>query len=330
MEAPPPTDEYLHPPDDRRLYNESYYFDFGDEDVYGFTRLGFQPYENRANVWFALVRDSSVTLYRDEEIPVQDVFGLNVETADFESQFRVEKPHEQWTLTGTATAQRSDDIADIFAGDGRDVDIEFDLTFRDPRHEPHSMALHVEDQSHYNHNGRYVGEVTVGGVQIDVDATGFRDHSWGWYRDWTPGEWGHYWSALQFDSGDDILFANQIEPDGGQRAAFGYHDGPADEASPIESVTVTPEDGLTKDERASEWAHGNIPEAFVYELEFEERSVEIHCTPQGNVPIGYEDRNWELTDPDAPWLTSVVNRMPLTVTWGDREGTGWFESSLPL
>lgn len=329
METPPVADEYLHSPEDRRLYNESYYFDFADESVRGFTRLGFQPYEDRANLWVSLVAEGEVYWYRDEDIPISDVFGLNVETPAFEERFRIHEPHSRWSITGEGTGCRSGSPEAVFAGEYSEVPLELDLEFRDPLHEPHSMALHVEDQSHYNHAGRYTGTVTLDGTEFAIDTSGFRDHSWGWFRDWTPGEWGHYWSSLQFDDDSHFLFANQIRPEGGQRGAFGYLDEP-DGATPVDSIDVRCEDDLTKDQRAREWAHGNLPDEFVYTVEVGDRTEEIRCTPLGNVPFGFEDRNWELTDPDAPWLTSVVNRMPLEATWESRSGAGWFESSLPL
>jgi hypothetical protein len=205
------------------------------------------------------------------------------------------------------------------------------LTFGDPIHQPSSMKLHVENQDHYNHAGQFTGDVALGDSTTSVDATGFRDHSWGWYRDWTPGDWGHYWTALQFEVGDCIMLATQIRPNGALRKAFGYH---SDDESiaPIESVELSIEDDLSREERPLAWARGDIPDRFVLSLETEskDQTPEIELSPTRSVPLGYEDRNWELTDPDGPWLQSIINRMALTADWDGKAGRGWFESSHPI
>lgn len=98
METADARDEYLHEPMDRRLWNESYYFDFTGNSVRGFTRLGFQPFERRANVWCYLVHDGQAYWYRNERIPLEDCFGLRTETDSFVQRYETLEPHERWSL----------------------------------------------------------------------------------------------------------------------------------------------------------------------------------------------------------------------------------------
>lgn len=322
-------DEFLHTPGDRRLWNESYYLDFFDEHVQGHARIGLQPFEDRANVWFYVLHDGKIYWHRDEDIPIENHYGLTVSTPEFDQQFQMLTPFEEWSITGSGSGRKAPSSEAVFEEDFEPVEIDAYLSFTDPIHEPYSMKLHVEDQSHYNHAGRFTGELQLAGSTVAVDGTGFRDHSWGWYRDWTPGEWGHFYSGIQFETDDCFMFAVQIRPDGTLRNGHGYHSS-SESVVDVTDVDVVCDDGLTKEERARAWAEGDIPDKIVCSLETEDGEVEIHCNPVGNTPLGYEDRNWELTDPDGPWLQSVLNRMPIEATWDGAEGTGWFESSLPL
>lgn len=322
-------DEFLHAPGDRRLWNESYYLDFFDDDVQGYARIGLQPFENRANVWFYALKDGEIYWHRDENVPIENHYGLTVKTPKFEQRFQILEPFQEWSITRSGSGRFSSSSAAVFDGEFEPVEIEADLSFSDPIHDPYSMKLHVEDQSHYNHAGRFTGELRLDGSTVDVDASGFRDHSWGWFRDWTPGEWGHFYSGLQFESGDCFMFAVQVRPEGGLRNGHGYHSS-SESVTDVTAVDVTCEDGLSKDERSRAWADGDIPDKIVFSLETDDGDVKIHGTPVGNTPLGYEDRNWALTDPDGPWLQSALNRMPLKATWNGVEGTGWVESSLPL
>lgn len=322
-------DEFLHAPGGRRLWNESYYLDFFDDDIQGYARIGLQPFENRANVWFYALADDGIYWFRDENVPIENHYGLTVTTPAFEQRFQMLTPFEEWSITGSGSGRYSPSSAAVFDGDFEAVGIDAALSFVDPIHNPYSMKLHVEGQSHYNHAGRFTGELQLGESTIEVDGRGFRDHSWGWFRDWTPGEWGHYYSGLQFESGDCFMFAVQVRPNGGLRKGHGYHSSP-DSVSDITAVDITCADGLTKEKRPRAWAEGDIPDEIVCSLDTDNGTVEIHCVPLGNTPLGYEDRNWELTDPEGPWLQSILNRMPLKATWNGTKGTGWFESSLPL
>lgn len=322
-------DEYLHEPMNRRLWNESYYFDFTSDRVRGFTRLGFQPYERRANVWCYLVHDDQAYWYRDETIRLEDCFGLHVDTADFAMQYVIREPHERWSLDVSGTFSTATDTWDVLNGTDETSAVEFDLTFRDPHHDPYAIDMLVDTQDHYDQTGHYEGRVTFGDERIDVTGSGFRDHSWGWFRDWTPGKWGHFTGTLQFDNGESVVLVAQVRPDGTVRNTYGYR-ADDDEVSAVQNADVACDDGLERDERGRAWAEGAYPNRITYTPDFGDGQQEIRCSPRFDLPIGYEDRNWALSDPDGPWLKGVLNRMPVDCEWGDATGHGWIEATHPF
>ncbi|WP_336133623.1 DUF7065 domain-containing protein [Natronomonas amylolytica] len=329
METAAVTDEYLHEPMDRRLWNESYYFDFTADDVRGFMRLGFQPFERRANVWFYLVQDGTVYWYRDETIPIENCHGHHVRTDALRKSYRIVDPHAEWSLTAEGTCAASDDSWDVLVGADESVPVELDLTFADPHHDAYSIDMLVDTQDHYDQTGHYSGTATIDGTQYEVDGQGFRDHSWGWFRDWTPGEWGHYSGMLQFENGECVTLVAQIRPDSSVRTTFGYRAN-GDRFETINEAGVSCSDGLNREDRGRAWAEGDRPERITYSPDFGEGRTDIHCTPLHNLPIGYEDRNWALSDPDGPWLQGVLNRMPVDCEWDGVAGSGWIEATHPF
>lgn len=324
-----PRDEYLHDPPEKRLWNESYFFDFNGEDVRGFTRLGFQPYERRANVWFYAVYDGDVYWYRNEDVRLEDCFGLSADDGTFSLEYVPERPYEEWSIVAAGEGQVSADPEDVLTGTDERAGIEADLTFTEPHHDALDIDLLVDTQHHYDHAGRTVGDVVLGGDRITVDGAGYRDHSWGWYRDWTPGAWGHLACFAQFPSGDCFTLIASTNPDDEVHHVYGYHAND-ETARPIEDAAVEWNDGHDRADRAEAWARGAYPDDVVFTMEFEDGSEELHCSPFQNVPIGYEDRNWELTDPDGPWLKSIINRMPADCTWNGQDGHAWPEELLPI
>jgi hypothetical protein len=324
-----PKDEYLHEPLDRRLWNESYFFDFNDENVQGFTRMGFLPFERRANAWVYIVYDDDVYWYRDENIPLERTFGLQANTSEFELRYDLDTPYQEWTVSGSGSCQVASDTEAVFEGTGEQTDIELDVTFADPLHEALDIDLLVDSQYHYDHAGRTTGSLSLGGEEVEIDGHGYRDHSWGWFRDWTPGEWGHMACFAQFDTGDCFTLIASTNPDDEVHHVYGYH---ANEElhRPIQDATVEWNDGHDRTDRARAWAEGEYPDDVTYTLEFEDGTETLHCQPTHNIPIGFEDRNWALTDPDGPWLTSITNRLPATCQWEDHDGFAWPEELLAI
>jgi hypothetical protein len=324
-----PSDEYLHEPLDRRLWNESYFFDFNDDEIRGFTRLEFQPYERRANAWFYVVYDNEVYWYRDENVPLERTFGLQSETPEFTQRYELKDPYNEWAISASGTCHVANDAPGVFNRTDEQVELEADLTFADPLHDALDIDLLVDTQYHYDHAGRVTGALTIGGEEITVDGQGYRDHSWGWFRDWTPGKWGHMACFAQFETGDCFTLIASTNPDDEVHHVYGYH---ANEETtrPIRDASVDWNDGHDRENRARAWAEGEYPDDVQYTLEFDDGTETFRCQPTHNIPIGYEDRNWALSDPDGPWLTSITNRMPATCRWEGRDGLAWPEELLSI
>lgn len=324
-----PRDEYLHEPAGKRLWNESYFFDFNDDRLRGFTRLGFMPFERKANLWFYVVFDGDVYWFRDEQIPIENCFGLHAEADGFTLSYEPREPYAEWSISCTGQCSVASDSEDVLLGVDDRVPVEADLQFSSPLHDAIDIDLLVDTQQHYDHAGSIDGTVTLDGKTVDLDGYGYRDHSWGWFRDWTPGEWGHNALFAQFDSGDCFTLIASSNPDDEIHHVYGYH---ANDSTtrPIQDASVDWNDGLDRSERAETWARGDYPDDVEFTLEFEDGTETIQCAPSHNVPIGYEDRTWELTDPDGPWMKSIINRMPASCTWDGREGHAWPEELLGI
>ena len=324
-----PRDEYLHTPPEKRLWNESYFFDFNDEQVRGFSRMGFMPFERKANVWFYVVYDGEVYWYRNERVPIDDCFGLHVDAGEFTQTYELLEPYEAWSLSASGDCRVSSDPEAVLLDAAERVPLEAELTLDAPLHEALDIDLLVDTQHHYDHAGTITGTIELDGESIEVDGVGYRDHSWGWFRDWTPGEWGHNALFAQFDTGDCFTLIASTNPSDEIHHVYGYHAN-EERARPIRDASVAWNDGLERGERAETWARGDYPTVVVFTLEFDDGTERLSCEPVHNVPIGFEDRNWALTDPDGPWLTSIINRMPATCTWRSNDGYGWPEELLAI
>lgn len=342
MRPADPVDEYLHVPGDRRLWNESYYFQFDGPELVGHTRIGRQPFEDRGNVWF-YVHDAEAgrtVLHRDENLPLADVHGLHADAGSLAVSYRVVEPTRRWEIRAAGTCRTADQVGDVFAGGdaaiewpGERVPVRADLSFRESEHaayqEDRGHDAHSPDKEHYSQPGRVAGTVSIDGREYDVDAPGFRDHSWGGLRDWTPTAGGYCWFALRVGEHDAFKVAAGRRPDGTTTDdVYGYH-ADADGVRVAGDVDVEYDDDHTPDERRCAWLDVDLPAEVRVEFDHERGREHLTLVPRWNTPLGYEDRNWAATDLETPWLTSVINRLPVAVTWDGRDGTGWFETMHP-
>lgn len=321
--------EYLHNPRNIRLWNESYYFHFNGRDAKGFIRLGFQPYERRANVWYYVVDEGGIYWFRDENIPISATHGLNVDAGDFRLSLEPVRPHEEWTITARGQCNVSDSAWSLIVGTDSKSSVNTELTFHEPRYHSRTMELFGDNQSHYEQTGLIEGTISHDHSGMNIRTSGARDHSWGWFRDFTPGSWGHVWGAISFDGGDCVHIVAIVNPEGNFQDSSGFLFEDATWKR-ISNVGIMFDDDLPVTERAETWAREGCPDTITLRVELDDRTEKLRCTPTDNVPIGYEDRNWELIDIHSPWLKSIFNRMAVECKWGSDRGSGWVETIQPM
>jgi len=334
LSEPEPHDEYLHKPGDKRLWNESYYFDFVGEEISGFTRLGYQPFERRTNVWFYLVYDERIFWRRNENIPAENTHGLHTSFDSFEKSYTIEKPLERLALVSEGQCNVADSASEtLYSVNPEHVEVSMDLELDDPLHSPYGYVARSHtgyDQHHYEQALQFSGRITIGGEEIHVDTRGARDHSWGGLRNWTPpGLAGHYWFNVHLDDETVISFSVPFNSEGEKFSYWGYF---ADEDSIRipEGVNISFEDDYTREDRGDGWATGDYPAELTFTIHFEGESVDVVLEPRQDVAFGYEDRNWELTERDSNWLKTVYHRMPVRASVASESGVGWLESIHPL
>ncbi len=334
MQIPTAADEFLHRPGDRRLWNESYYFHFNSMPLDGYLRLGFQPYEDRANLWLYLLDGKQTYWYRNENIDLSKCAGLHVDNENLSVACRIETPNKKWSIDVDGECGFADDIAAVFADQPQgNIPIELDLIFTANEHaayqEDRGYDAHSIDKEHYTQPGYVSGDVTIGEDNWSINTMGFRDHSWGGLRDWTPARGGYYWFALQFETGDVFKIAASVSPDGSITDSFhGYHADIENIRIP-KGLTVEYSDDGGPENRLDRWLRGDMAEEINIEFTFENKTEQFTLIPTGYTPLGYEDRNWQATELDTPWVTAVINRLPVICKWDGHEGTGWYETMHP-
>lgn len=329
-----PEDEYLHEPADVRLWNESFYFGFSGDDLAVATRLGFQPYEGRANIWFYIhdLVKRRTYFHRDEEIPLTNVHGLHADTGPLSLLLRVVEPNTEWSLTADGYCDAADSVRGVFEKTGTGIDgeipVEMELSFRKRKHEAYTERRSERKQK-TTQPGHFEGQITVDDTKYRIDAPGFRDHSWGGQRNWTPVSGGYFWYTLRVSDHHAFKIAGYVNPEEQLTIEpIGFH---SDGTTLRETRDATLEygDGLTPDTRLDAWLGGKLPSEFFVDLTFEDGDEQLVLEPRFNNPLGYEDRNWATADLESPWLTSVVHRLPVDVRWDGQEGSGWFETMHP-
>lgn len=198
--VPAESDEYPHPPAPESLWNESWYFDFVDEDgqIGGWIRLGLYPNENHAWVNALLCGPGMPTVALNDfraELPA-DPFA--VRTADITLTQQVVEPLRRYRVTVSGAGQAYDDPAGLLRNEaGRPVRLMMDLEWTtDGQPYQYRIAPRFEIPC------AVTGSVTVNDTTYQMSAVpGQRDHSWG-VRDWWAMDW--VWNALHLHDGTHL------------------------------------------------------------------------------------------------------------------------------
>lgn len=196
-----PRDEQRHTPADSELWNESYYFDWFNDDlsVGGYVRVGFYPNMDRVWYWACLVgpgRQLVSVVEHDVAMP-RSATSLDLRYDGLWADHVVESPNEHMSINLEAFALRVDDPTEMYRPEprGERIPFGFELDFETDR----LPYMWPDVTPRYEIPCRVHGSVQVGSETIRVDGWGQRDHSWGAARDWWSIGWS--WTAGRLEDG---------------------------------------------------------------------------------------------------------------------------------
>jgi hypothetical protein len=209
-------EEHRHEPGPEHWWNESWYFDFAEDDgsFGGYVRVGLVP--NQDTCWYLLhlVTPGRTVRIDDKAAPLPTDDGLTVHG------FTHIGSDGTWRISGTGTGY---ELApeQVLAGDqGRPVEVSVDLTWTTD-----GTPFAYDVTTRYEIPCLVSGSVTVDGVARAVESVeGQRDHSWG-VRDWKASGW--CWASARLADGSRLHVTDVVFPE--FRFTTGY----------LDDVTVT-------------------------------------------------------------------------------------------
>ena len=310
-------DERPHPVrPDVPLWSENYAFVCFDPvaDASVFTHIGRVPHN--PDFW----RGTTVALLPEGELSISKSVGLAAEpslAASGSLHVECEVPFERWRLRHDGFAIRSDRATaarELVAG-GSPERLAYELSFE--RMSPvwdltEWMRTQEWGHAHIEQAGRVTGELSVGDRTIELDCTGFRDHTLGprnfanlnrtcWAHAEFPS--GRVFCALRIWSPDDEVVLNQ---------GFVYENGEMRYLVPAEMPTVTSSDGAPHD----------------FEVTMGDGQVAIGGEVVHSLPFMLEEPNDLLAGTDlSRTMTKVIVEAPCRYTWDGETGFGWLERS---
>lgn len=235
------------------------------------------------------------------------------------ASFRCMRPGKSWHVSfdGMARPATPADMAAGVLGDGHHERLMADLAFT----AVHPLWIPTDDltsqtwaQAHLEQGGRVTGRIEHDRTSIDIDASGFRDHSYG-PRD-TAGLLGDTWCSGVFPSGRAVLAFEVWQREGpGLSAAFVWKD------NGLHDATANPLPRLA--------GHTPAPGGLTLELTTPAR-VE-HISVEYDMPM-----TWTLDRPVGMTAGARVDgsdgilltESPARLTWDGETAGGWVERSL--
>lgn len=166
------SDEYLHHPDKRKKWRESYYFNWVDikNKISGFTTLGIVPNEKKRELVFILFFDTKREVYyREPQLENYDYDEQNIGSllVDKKLCYSIIEPLKKWKIDFTSRK------------------FNFQITFTH-RFSPYYFGENSSASwhRHFECSGYINGQLSFkNGHIIKIKGYGQRDKSWG-YRDW--------------------------------------------------------------------------------------------------------------------------------------------------
>jgi hypothetical protein len=233
-----PEDEFTHPVEQARNYNESVYLNLFDhtQRMGGWFRIGNRPNEGYAEVSRCVyLPDGSVGfLYDRPEISSNDAFaagGLKLEVLD---PFRRLRLAYQGKLCLLANPHDMADPRRAFERNPLvDCTIDLDCIGLSPMYggervnaDGSSIEIDAEKsfaRAHYEQHIGGRGTIRVGGREWTIAGLGLRDHSWG------PRYWqairSYRWLPMSFDAGFAMMVSTVTTEAGTTRSGMVLRDG---------------------------------------------------------------------------------------------------------
>ena len=308
MSVPTPADEKRHEKGPERLWSESWYMDWFDDEGKngGYVRLAVCSNLNECWFWCCIVgEDQKPVFIIDHDAAIPDPPGLEIRSTGLWADLAVESPLEYFSVGVEAFGVALDDPREAY-GDmrGEKVPVGIDLGWATDSHENKSdgsepWAFHYDVTTRYEIPCRVSGEVQVGEKKSQIDGWGQRDHSWA-ERDWWDKGWT--WFSGRFEDGSRF-HAVAVE---GHDLGIGYHSSP---------------DGLIAEHRIvsnPQLGPEGIP-------------TNGHVT-LGETVIEFEPIGWApvlLTDPDNGHISRFPRGLVSIQTNDGRKGHAWIEFNQP-
>lgn len=300
---PDPEDEQTHLPGPERDWNESWYFDFVDEEqgLAGWVRLGLTP--NQRGNWYlmALTRPGQPTVVvSDFRAPAPDA-SLHLRTDNIDATHEVQEPLHKFRITLKATGQAFENAADsLQRKQGAPARVELGLLY-----ETDGVPYRYRLTTRYEIPCKVTGTIRVdeGPLLSIASVPGQRDHSYG-VRDWWAMDW--VWSAVHLEDGQH-LHATELRLFHAPSMSMGYvqEDGSSREIAAVLSKEKLDDDGLADESAMTISAH---------ELEGD---MSISVTPMAHTPVKLLSEDGRSSSFDRAWVK---------VRLADgRRGVGWFE-----
>jgi hypothetical protein len=156
-------------------WEERWWFDFAapDGSVGGYVRLALRPWEGVAWYWAAVVgagRPLVALRAHDVRIPAT---GTEIRASGVWSALTCESPMEHWSVGLESFGASFTDPLRAWGDERGDV-VPFGL---DLEWESSRAALEIEEG--YGQWCAVHGDVLIGDERVDIDGSGWRDHTWG-------------------------------------------------------------------------------------------------------------------------------------------------------
>lgn len=300
---PKAEDETSHTPGTEMNWNESWYFDFVDEEqgLAGWIRLGLLP--NQKGNWYttAITRKGQPTvIVTDYEAPTvgEDLtLKSNTILATHKVEEPLEKFHVMLTGSGETFSHESAGLTDAVSDEVPIIELDLKYTTAGTPYQ-------------YRITTRYEIPCTVTGtIKIDDqeyrirNMPGQRDHSWG-VRDWWSIDW--IWSSFHTVDGTSHYHALDLRIPSAPQMSIGY----AQTNREVAEVEV-----YRCEEKMQDNGAANDMEAHLKSVSGEE--VTLKVMPQGHAGLKLVNSEGKVCLFERAWCTISMS--------DGRDAVGWYE-----